>query len=503
MIISASILQYNTFDIKRALDTKISELSDDGSYDFFPYPTIDVQSPYTDGPFWKGDTILIKWDYSEPLNNLIPSSSIYLMSGSSQQLLFENVATENKSVNWTIPEWVIEGITYFVKVQSEFDNEVIADVSPTFTFDARTMEVTSKPPVPFITANQGETYTLTWDGKGTSDYFRIELIEPLNFPEINFGERVGRIIINPDAQQGEVIENNEPPIGDIQSSNIIKVLEDNYYTTNGTYEWTADGIDNYSLNFVRIKITDVKNLTTAISPEIGINVPYISVAQVGRGIQLDLTVPSVITGSGEGEADISAYAFDPSSFMVSMSLDFTFQYTSTNATRVYLKKENDPYYFVEMPLVGEHIIHNITQDEAYTLNVEDSNQKLKTAVLNIKLKVEEPAINNDITTFELQQLLMYASSLIQELQTSGDAIIDPISSVNTKIPFYINEASQTNENTNEQAVWYLLENLNEEVLVAFLNGPPDYPGAILFDGTDLKQKVFDLNQEIERRRNII
>ncbi len=500
MIISASILQYNTFDIKRALDTKISELSDTGIYDYLPYPAIDVQSPYTSGPFWQGDTILIKWNYSEPLNNLIPSTSIYLMSGSNQTLLFENYPTDYKNMNWIIPKSLQEKTTYFIKVQSVFDGQIIADVSPTFTVESRSIQITSKPPVLPIIANQGQIYTITWDEKGTSNYFKIELIGPDDNTNIKFEEQFGRLIRNPDEeQQGEIVTDIKPVSNDAENSNVIMVIEDKYYTTNSSYTWTADYIPAIFNNVSRIKITDIQNLTTAISPEIQLYVPYININTVGRGIQLDLNGPNVITGSGQGDADISAYDFNPKSLIVTNGLDFSFQYSSTNAVKVYLKKNSNPYYFVSLPLSGQYTITGITQDEKYVLSAEDGAQQLKNVILDIKLKTEHVVEETDISKFSLQNLLMYSTALMQEVQTSGDAIIEPNAQVNSRISFYVNEATQTTENTDEQAIWYLLKNLNEEVLKVLLNGNDVSPVVKLFEGTNLKTKVLELNQEIGKR----
>ncbi len=503
MILSSSIIQYNTHDIRRLLDTKISELSNDGVYDYIPYPTYDVQSPYTAGPFWKGDTMLIKWNYMEELNNLIPSTSIYLVSGSSQRLLYENIPTEHKNINWLITNDVETDMWYYIRVESNMDNKIISDRSEQFKFDERYIEIISPAITHSIQANQGEQYTLKWNGHGTSDYFKIELIE-FNSSNILFKNRIGRIIKNQDPKfGGEIVESNELLALETQNVKVIKVLDDKYYSPDGIYNWVVNDIEDYNIDKVQLKITDLKYGTMALSDTISLKVGHISVGQIGRGIQLNLNSPLIITGSGPGNVEISAYGFNPSNFVVSMSGSFNFQYTSTNAVRVYLKKESDQYYYEEIGLSGQHTITNVTKDEKYILNAEDSNQRLKTILLDVKLLSSNQILQTDITKLTLQELLIYATSLMQEVQTSGDSIIEPSALVNAKISYYTNEALQTTPESDERAVWYLLKSLNQDVLLVFIEGVIESPKVLLFDGTILKNKVIALNQEIGRRYNNI
>lgn len=504
--ISSSLKEYDLLDIRKLFDLRISELSNDGVYDFLSYPSYTMQSPYTSGPFWKGDMMIIKWNYNEPLNDLIPFTDIYLMSGNDKKiLLFEKIPTKYKNVSWIIDKNLNENEKYYIRVETKFDNEIIYSDSKEFTVKSRKLFITSRPPKEPIVANRGEKYTLQWNGEGIGDVFRIELLYANVNKSIYLDSMIGTLVKNPDSSL-EIIKNeNEDSFALNKGYNIIKVIEDKYYTSDNTYVYTVDAIDNYSIDKIRLRVIDLKNSIDAISNDIDVMIPYISIVSIGRQIVADSILSSSLVGVGTGNAILSAFAFSPNNFKVKKGQSFEFSYTSTNAIEVILTKQSDFTYYKRIPLAGNYKIENINEDTTYVLMARDSNYNTKSINFDIKIKQEDEDLiyNGDITTFTKYQLLKYAVGVMNEVLISGDSIIDPAAPVNSKVNYYTTEANQVTEDSSENVVWYLLKSLNEEVLRVFIEGVNTTPKVILFDGTKLKNKVVKLSNEIGRREGII
>ena len=497
MIISSSLLQYNTSDIKRALDTKITELSNDGMYDFLPFPSYDIQSPHSSGPFWKNDVMLIKWNYSEPLNNLIPKTDIYLMNGSKSTLLLKDVPTKNKNIHWKIPQWTQKNTSYYIRVESKFDNEIISDVSPTFTINERSLTITSKPPKNPIVANRDNQYTIEWRGLGTSDIFRIELVDVSATKKIELHERLGHLVSNTDENEyTEILEINEPENGDFINSDVLSVIDSKYISNTGEYTWNVNDLD-YKINSAKIRVIDLKNLTVGVSDLMQFKVPHINIDYIGRQVGIDALSPNVLVGQGDGDALLNAYAFTPTNFTVLEGQNFEFSYSTTNSVKVYLTKKNKINYSVNLPLSGKHTIENITEEEIYILNAQDSYGRLKSLELNIKIKSGVDPIIIGIYDMTLLELLQYSRTMIMECQTSGEVIISPDSPVNSKISFYSTEISQLDENSSYSSIWYLLLQVKENVLIPVIEGVQS-PKVISF-ASAFKTKLEKLNKEIYDR----
>ena len=207
MIASSSIIQYNTSDIKRALDTKITEFSNE-YYDYLPYPSYKIELPNDVGPFWKRDFITVKWDYSEPLDNLIPLTNIYFGNNVTESLIIEDVVTSQKVFSYSIPQILGLDNEYYFKVATVFDGKEIFATSSKFTLDERTIEITTEPPEEPIVANAGNDFVIDWNGHGASDYVNILLVDATINKSIEYEGEVGRLISNPN-QTVSIIDSSE------------------------------------------------------------------------------------------------------------------------------------------------------------------------------------------------------------------------------------------------------------------------------------------------------
>ena len=485
MIISSSILEYNISEIKRTFETSISELSSDGLYDYLPVPVCIVQSPISSGPFWRNDVLPIEWDFTEPLINLIPSTSVYLVSASTQILLKDNIPTKNRNFNWTVSEPFNDTSTYFILVQNSGSKVIASDVSPTFTLDTRTIHITSKAPSTPLIANQGQTYILTWSEHGTSNTYKIELLD---------------------------VSPGKP-------NSTIQTIEDTYTTVDGTYTWNIENIEVHNIDTIKLKITDIQNSLSAVSSEIGIVVPYITINPIGHFITTpNIIGTDVIKGVGEGSSYISAFGFNPSSLTPLYSSSFSFQYSTTNAVSVYLADQNDARFIENLPLNGIHTIPNVTLDTVYKLNAVDGNNKLTIASIPVKIKTIPPVQSVPLTAYSIWELYMTASAFLQTVQTSSFAIIEPGAPVNDRISFYVSEASKLPADMNGDNIMYLLEQVNGiglrgETLKILIDGVEQSPIVKLYDYSQgpvgdktiypnpkgIHQDAIDLYDEIERR----
>lgn len=499
LIISSSLVQYKTSDIKRALDTKITEFSSDGLYDYLPFPSYDFQSPSEDGPFWKRDVLLIKWGYSEPLNNLIPFSNIYLVSSSEQTLIEENVETNIKNINWSLPSWMILNMPYHLKISSIFEGEEIFDTSSVFTIDERSINILTNPPVNPIVANEGNTWEFEWNGHGTSDNVKIELLRGIEANTIIIEDTLGRLMGN--IEEGDpIVPSNNPPLnGDPSNPAVIAVLEPNKYVDGNTsYTWTVDDIP-FDVDSVRLKVIDSFNsFVYGYTENIELEVPFLDVRNlIGRRLG-DIIIPEV-SMSGDGEASLSVYGFNPPAREVLSGESFTFNYDTTNAVQVYLTKDSRPNESIVFPtLDGIYTINNIEMDDIYTVNAADVNNGLRMATFNVDVVMEPGSNGEDIKEFTLLELTNHCISLGEEALISGDAIIEPGAPILSKVPFYRTEVSQMDESTSYDIVKYLLTLVNEDILVVLWNGQEEPPRIRLGAG-DLRDRIVLANTEVSNR----
>lgn len=395
MIISSSIIQYNTSDIKRALDTKITELSSDGYYDYLPFPYYTFELPSSNGPFWKRDSIVIKWDYSEPLDNLIPSTSIYLVNPIQERVVKRNVKTSAKNINYFLPRWMMQDTNYHFRVETMFDGEKVFATSSTFTVDDRYIDITTEaPPVPIV-ANQGRTFEINWKGHGTGDYVKIESLAFFELNTITMDGAIGRLIGNPAGNGEYTVENTVALNGDPSNPMVLAVIEQKKYVGNNTtYTWTVDNIP-YDVDNIRVKITDsYKPHVYDYTPPIQVLTPYIGIKNfMGRLVGQPI-IPEV-TYSGISDALLTVYGFNPTDRIVEETGSLKFNYDSTNAIQVFLTKASKANYSYVLPkLNGIYTIKNIKEDDIYTVNAKDSNNKVRKATFNVHVEMEQ-TINNE------------------------------------------------------------------------------------------------------------
>ena len=493
MIVTSSLLIYNTDDIKRALDTKITELSNDGYYNYLTFPYYTFELPSSNGPFWKHDSIVIKWDYSEPLDNLIPSTSIYLVNPIEERLVKRNVKTSAKNINYFLPAWMTENTDYHFRVETMFEGEKIFDTSSIFTVDDRYIDITTNAPFVPIVANQGRTFEIKWNGHGTGDYVKIDLLEFFELNTITIDGNIGRLIGNPAGNSEYTLEENVALNGDPSNPMVIATIEPKKYVGNDTsYLWTVDDIP-YDVDSVRVKITDsYKPYVYDYTPPIRVLTPYVGIKNF-MGRLLGQPVVSEVTYSGVSDALLTVYGFSPANRIVEETGSLTFNYDSTNAIQVFLTKASKANYSYVFPkLNGIYTIQNIKQDDIYTVNAKDTANKIRKATFDVKVGLEQTINNDDITNFTLVQLLNHSIALGQEALTAGDAIIEPGAPIIGKIAQYKIEASQMDEGTDYNVVKFLLGFVNEEILVVLLNGVETPPRVKLGNG-NLRSRVIEAN----------
>ena len=503
MVVTSSIIQFNTNDIKRALDTKITEFSSDGYYDYLPFPSYTFELPANEGPFWKRDSLVVKWDYSEPLNNLIPISNIYLVNALTETPIKSNVETNIKNINWTIPYWTELNTNYYFKISTMFEGEEIYATSSTFTVDERYIDITTNAPFVPIVANEGNKFTIDWNGHGTSDYVKIEMLGSLEQHEIIIDEPLGRLIgKEKDKGKGKgkgEDKGNGKNGGDPPNPVVIKVIEPKKYVgNNNTYTWTVDDIP-YDVQSVRLKIIDsLHPYTYDYTPPIELKVPYIGIKNF-MGKRIGEAIVSEVTYSGVSDALLTVYGFEPSDRVVEQGSSLKFLYNSTNAIQVYLTKESKPNYSVVLPkLDGTYTITNIQESDVFTVNAKDANNGVRMATFNVESFIEQTINETDITKFTLLELLNHCVGLGEEALTSGDALIEPGATIISKINYYKTEASQMTEGTDYGIVKQLLTHVNDDIIVVLFNGVETPPRVYLGPG-DLWNRVVSANIEISKR----
>lgn len=497
LYVTCSLDVYNTSDIKRALDTKITELSIDGYYDYLSTPTYDVELPADSGPFWKRDKMTIKWDYSEPLNDLIPSTSIYLVSESGQKLIRRNIKTSAKNINYTLPDSLSENSNYHFKVGTIFEGEEIFDTSSLFTVKRRFIDITTGAPTSPIVANQGNTFTVDWNGEGISDYVKIELLQSLEWNTITIDGNIGRLIGDAGA---------EPPIalnGDPSNPVVIKTLEAKKYVGNNkSYTWTVNDI-SHEIENVRLKVIDSYHpYAYDYTPPINLTVKHIALKNM-MGRLIGQPAIGEVTYSGISDALLSVHSFIPKDRIVPESQSLQFIYNTTNAIQVYLTKQSKPNYSLILPsLNGTHTIQNIVEDDVYTVNAKDSLNRVRKATFGVYSELEGTTNETELSKFTLVQLLNYSVALGEESLTAGDVILEPGAPIPAKVAQYKVEASQMSENTDYTVVKFLLKLVNDDILSILLIGQNEPPRILLGDGS-LRERIMEANVEIAKRLNEI
>lgn len=488
MIISASLTEYNIYDIKKSLDTKIIELPNDGLYDYLVYPTYTMQSPSTSGPFWFGDKMVIKWNYTEQLSDLIPSTSIAICENEdTSNDIFTNIKTSVKNVMWLIPSQSNLKLDskYYIKVYTDIDGYKIEDNSQEFTFDKRSFTIIKDIPNIPIKANIGNTVDINWIENGAGDYFKIELLRA-------YGE---------DGQ-------------------ISTVIDDKYYTTGNTYTWKIENLepdlninDNINIQECRIKITDIEHNLSDITQKINLLIPYVSYqGTIGRLIKSAENVDDIIIGTGEGDATLALYGFNPSDFRVPYTGSFTFNYDTTNAVEVYLTKLSKPSYYEALPrLSGIYSIEDAKENETYTVNARDDNYFVKNAQFSITIIMpkddtgdggddgggdDTPKNISDMTKLEF---LKYCVSLGEESLTSGDAIISPPSEIPTLVMQYKKESDEMIEGTPCTTILYLLTKVITFVIEPLWRAEDPTVPFIFLGPSSLRNRIKAANNEWLKR----
>jgi hypothetical protein len=236
-ITTSSFIEYQTKKIKRTFDTKITEFSTEGSYDYLPGPSLKVITPNGGEKYWADDTTKIEWYCEEA--DLMPNVNLYYVDGENLTLISPNVINNaTSSFDWKIPENANPTTQAKILVSGSFDGEPFLDYSDEFFIvDKRYIKLNNFN-TPTIQANIGNTFTLTWNSNGISNNIRVEM---LNYSD----------------------------------NSVLKTIETNYFISSSQYVWTIDGIEK-TVDKVKLKVIDVKHPKIFdISNIIDLLVPYI------------------------------------------------------------------------------------------------------------------------------------------------------------------------------------------------------------------------------------
>jgi len=115
---TSSLKIYPTYKMKKSFDTKISELSIDGNYDYLPIPVISVISPNSDTLF-VGDKKIISWILSS--NEVISSVDLYYILNN-KKIHISTVNAISSSYEWKITDDLINTDTYKILISGSYTN---------------------------------------------------------------------------------------------------------------------------------------------------------------------------------------------------------------------------------------------------------------------------------------------------------------------------------------------------------------------------------------------
>jgi hypothetical protein len=242
-IIESVYSTYKTKSIKKSFDTKITEFSTDGVYDYIPGPSIYVHTPETTGiKYWKSDIIPISWSCKEP--QLISKMDIFYNSAS-QNIKIKSDVNPNisSSFQWSIPLGITTGKNFSILISSSFDNESVEGYGTEFEIDERNITV-----LPFniktIVANKGNVLPIKWTSKGVTKFVKIDVV-------------------------------------DSNTLLYMFTLNDKYYIENEyEYYWSVDNISHDTTSNVKIKLSDYEHSNViGYSNIITLNIPYIQISR--------------------------------------------------------------------------------------------------------------------------------------------------------------------------------------------------------------------------------
>lgn len=242
LITSSYYTTYRTKAIKRSFDTKITEFSIDGAYDYMPGPEVTIQTPNSPNlKFWIEDKMRITW-YSEEYSLLPKVDIFYKIESGSLVKIFGGVDNSiTSSIEWTIDTGNIIGKNFTILVSGYFEGEVVEDYSDyMFEIDKRYINI-----LPFndnkILANASKVFPVKWESNGTSKNVKIELYNYVT---------------------GE----------------FISVLNNKYFIeSENTYNWSVNNI-SVGTDMVKVKITDLEfPWVWSMSDPIDVIVPFIKI----------------------------------------------------------------------------------------------------------------------------------------------------------------------------------------------------------------------------------
>ena len=235
-ITTSSLTQYQTKKIKRTFDTKISEFSSDGAYDYMPGPELVVISPNGGEFVWSGDVINIQWNSEEA--SLMPEVDVYIMDGNKVISAYRTNNLTSSSFDCVIPAGALPSENMKIFITGSFEDVSFFDYSDnTFTLDKRSIIIDGFNS-PRIYANQSNQFHISWKSKGVSDIVKIEVLNELE-------------------------------------DSVIFLLEDNYVVPTNEYTWTVNNI-NRGTGTTKLKVTSIDHSTVyGTSEKIILLTPYI------------------------------------------------------------------------------------------------------------------------------------------------------------------------------------------------------------------------------------
>ena len=453
MITSSSLFNYNTTDIKKTIDTKIVELSNDGFYDYMPYPEYFVTSPEENEKFYWGDSMVIKWNYTEPRNNLISKTNIDLISYWTGDILnkiniISDIPTSDKNVTWKIPldKFDKNVEDYSIKIYSFIDDIEISDTSKIFKLEK---PISGKGLYDRLIGQGDGDATLTIYGfvpNFMTSSFNFVVSESKSF-RFNYDTSNAVKVYMEKASDPVFIEQLNPGFG-------IYTIED--VRNNDTYTITAK-------DYVGKEKRASFSITEYITP-------------------FDFSNPNVrdcIFAEGPGNALLRLCGFSPNVteskniFVVSQSKDFRFNYSSSNATSVFLEKQSDSSYIQELGTsYGTFKLENLINDDKYKASVIDDDGNVK--IVNFGIKIfKYVATPYELSQMTLYDFAKYSLSLAEESLTSADSILSFVGedgNITTSkfiefVPLYIKEIDEMSSETPCRTIAILLKNIFNNAII--------------------------------------
>jgi hypothetical protein len=175
MIITSSVIVYPTKDIKKSLNTQISELSSDGAYDYLPTPKFTIISPVGSETIYKDSGIQIQWQ-TDALPSMPCSSLYYTYNDKDFNFISQQPNLETSSFFWNTSEYFDVNLpltsSYKLYVSGTYESKSIFDSTDAFIITTRSLKLLDNG-VRGFTADKDNIYPILWQSNGLSGFIDI------------------------------------------------------------------------------------------------------------------------------------------------------------------------------------------------------------------------------------------------------------------------------------------------------------------------------------------